>query len=243
MINLLKLEIYKLKRNKAFWLISAIDIFVGLIYVMKNGSLVGIKAFQSSMYDIATLMVLGAIFAGLFIGTDFTDRNINQGIVAGYSRIKILFSKVIILFLATEIIMILYPITSVIVNSALNGWGETFNMDTAIYILRTIFLRLIVDSSCISLWVLLAFLFKDILKTVSVSIFIFMMGSGCIITLSKKVDFMKEIYNLTANGQARILVNKTLSLYQITNIMVSNLIIVLVLLSISYLLFRRAELK
>ncbi|SFD15330.1 ABC transporter permease [Clostridium uliginosum] len=243
MINLLKLEIYKLKHSKSFLLISAVTIFFEIINVIKNGSITGARAFQGSMYDIATLMLLGSIFAGIFIGTDFVDRIINQEIVAGHSRLSILVSKAITFFFATEIIMLIYPITSVIVNTILSGWGEVFNGTTIIYIVRTILLRMILDASCISLWVFVAFLFKDVAKTMGISFFIFMVGAISLVQLSTKSALIKTIYNFTAHSQARIIVNKVLTYSEVTSIIISKLIIISILLCASYFIFRRVELK
>lgn len=243
MLNLLKLEIYKLKYSKSFWLISVVVILVEFIYIVKNGTITGIKAFESSMYDVATMMIIGSIFAGLSIGTDFISRCINQEITAGHSRVKIFLSKVIILFFATEIIMLLYPITSVIINTISNGWGEPFGIYTIFYILRTFLLRIIIDLSCISLWVFFAFLFKDVARTMGVSIFIFIIGTGCLFTLSSKSELMKIIYNFTANNQARLIVNKMVTSTEVMSICISNFIIISILLSLAYLTFRRADLK
>ena len=87
------------------------------------------------------MMLLGSIFAGIFVGTDFMNRTINRQIEFGHSRLNILISKGIVLFLATEIIMLLYPISSVIVNTTLNGWGEAFTITTIYILLEQFFLE------------------------------------------------------------------------------------------------------
>lgn len=243
MINLLKLEFHKLKHDKSFGLIALIVIVVEFIYVIKNGSITGIKGFEYSMHDASTMMVMGSIFTGIFIGGDFTNRYINQGIVAGHSRIKIFFSKVIVVFFATEILMLVYPISSIIINTILNGWGEVVDVYTIIYILKTIFLRMIVDVSCIVIWVFLAVIFKDVVKTVSVAILGFMVVTGCLFTLSHDSYFIKCIYSFTANNQAKIIVDKGLTYSQLMSVCISNIVIAAVFLFVSYLLFKKAELK
>ncbi|SFB39036.1 ABC transporter permease [Clostridium frigidicarnis] len=243
MINLLKLEFYKLKHSKPFILILLITIGAELVIVLNNGSITGKKAFTYSISDIATIMVLSAIFAGLSIGTDFVNRTINQEITAGNSRLSVFFSKAIVLFIATEIIMLLYPITSIIINTILNGWGEVFNTSTAIYILRTVFLRMILDVSCSSLWIFFAFLFKDVAKTMGVSILTFVLGVSLLASLSQKSVIIKNIYDLTVHSQARVIINDALTSNQLNNILVSNFIVIFVLLGTSYLLFRKVELK
>ncbi|SHJ27568.1 ABC-2 type transport system permease protein [Clostridium cavendishii DSM 21758] len=243
MINLLKLEFHKLKHNKSFLIIALITVIAEIINVIKNGTISGERAFQNSMYDIATLMLLGSVFAGLFIGTDFSNRIINKEVSAGHSRLKILLSKGILFFLATEMIMLVYPIASVTVNTILNGWGSSFDLSTVIYIIKTILFRMVLDASCISLWIFIAFLCKDVTKTMGVSILVFMMGSITLAGLSFQNNFVKTIYDFTAHSQARVIVNKSISYAQVTSVLISKLIIISILLSLSYIMFRRTELK
>ncbi|WP_194191950.1 ABC transporter permease [Clostridium chrysemydis] len=243
MINLLKLEIFKLKKNLSFKIICLAVIFIELVYVYKNGTITGIKAFECSMYDVATMMVVGAIFSSLFIGGEFLNRTINQQIVSGYSRISVFFSKVIITFLATEILMIIYPITSVFINTLTNGFGCDFNSNVLLYIVRVLFLRVIIDFSLISLLIFFAFLFKDTLKTIGVSILTFLIGTGCLFTLSKSNEFINLIYKLTANSQSRLIISADISVDNIIFLLLSNLIIMFILIYISYIQFRRYDLK
>lgn len=243
MINLFKLEVYKLKRNKSFLLIACAVIIFEVFYVINNGSLVGIEAFKHSMYDVSTTMLLGAILTGLFVGNDFTTRIINQEVTAGHSRLKILISKSVIFYCSVEVITILYPITSVCINTAFNGWGEEFTAFTLLYIIRTVLLRFIIDAGCTSLWVLIAFLFKDIGKTIGVSVIMFIVGIGVLTALSEKSSIAKFIYSLTANSQARVIVNEVLTSYNIMWTCIVNLLMFFVFMSMSYIVFRRAELK
>lgn len=243
MINLLKLEFYKLKHSKPFILISLIIIVGELSNVLKSGSITGKRAFTGGILDIATIMLLGSIFAGLFIGTDFVNRTINQEVTAGNSRLSIFFSKVIILFISIEILMLIYPITAVIVNTSLNGWGEPVTISTVIYILRTVFLRMILDVSCLGLWMFFAFLFRDVTKTMGVSILTLALGFPLLALPSQKSVIIKNIYNLTVHSQARVIINDVLTSNQLISIFVSNFIVIFVLLGASYLLFRKVELK
>lgn len=243
MINLLKLQFYKLKHSKPFILVSLITIGGELLNVLINGTITGKRAFASSVLDIALIMVLGSIFAGLFIGTDFVNRTINQEITAGNSRLSVFFSKVFVLFIATEILMLIYPITSSIINTTLNGWGETFNISTLVYILRTVIIRMVLDARCLSLWIFFAFLFKDVAKTMGVSMLTFVLGVFLLTSISQKSVIIKNIYDLTVHSQARVIVNNVLTSNQLINIFVSNFIVIFVLLGTSYLLFRKVELK
>lgn len=243
MINLLKLETYKLKHSRSFLFITAAVIVFEIFYVVNNGSLIGAEAFKHSMYDVSTTVLLGAVFTGLFVGSDFADRTINQAVTAGYSRLNILISKSIVFYLSVEIITIVYPLTSVIINTCFNGWGEEFTIVSLLYVIRTVLLRFVIDAGCASLWLLIAFIFKDVGKTISVSMIIFVVGAGALTILSKKNAAAQFIYTLTANSQARIIVNKAVTSYNILFTCLSNLIMIVLFCSISYIIFRRAELK
>ena len=102
---------------------------------------------------------------------------------------------------------------------------------------------MILDISCLSLWIFFAFLFKDVAKTMGASILTCILGSTILLSLSEKSALIKVIYNFTVHCQARIIVNKVLTFNQVSGILISNLIVIIILLGASYLAFRKVELK
>lgn len=102
---------------------------------------------------------------------------------------------------------------------------------------------MVLDARCLSLWIFFAFLFKDVAKTMGVSILTFVLGVSLLASLSQKSVIIKNIYDLTVHSQARVIINDALTSNQLNNILGSNFIVIFVLLGTSYLLFRKVELK
>ena len=99
MINLLSVGYSKLFKNLAFrvnlLIMALIPMFFSAVAVVKNppdgGPLNGI--YNTGMIFIG--IMIGA-FVSLYISQDYTEKTINNKIMAGYSRIEIYFADLIV---------------------------------------------------------------------------------------------------------------------------------------------------
>lgn len=131
MINMVKLEIYKLKKLNLFKIlllfviaISALSALSALTLTGGSGdSLTGKLQFAGNFHDIVMLLV-NAIFAGIYIGSDFSNRTIQSQISRGQTRKNIVLSKTISIILAANVIIVLYPTIGAAVVTLKNRWGK-----------------------------------------------------------------------------------------------------------------------
>lgn len=141
MINQLKVEIFKIKRFLAVYLV--------LIFLAVIGFLSGYSTFAedetltsntifSWMAGDTSLMFLYSVISAWFIGIDFSNRTIHNEIKTGFERISIIISREIIVF-STAII---YHIT--IVGSTIIGFMCKNGFDTDFVNMRNLIWMLVV---------------------------------------------------------------------------------------------------
>lgn len=130
MYNLIKADLFKLRKSKAIKIlfsittISAITMVV-MAYMIQNGKLnTGSTGIGFLLADVSMIGILGAAIAGIFICGDFDNRTIHEAIVNGNSRCKVVISKAIILYIGTFIILVPYIVVTIIAIST----GYKFNM-------------------------------------------------------------------------------------------------------------------
>lgn len=173
MINLIKLEIYKLKRLNLFKMIilfvvaiSALSAISALNIKTEDGLiLAGRTQYVNNFHDIAMLLV-NAILAGAYIGIDFNNRTIQAQIARGQTRKNIFISKITGYILATSIITLVYPVVGATIVTIKNGWGEIITIKEILYILFVAVEGIILNIGTSSFFVLFVFTFRDVTKSI-----------------------------------------------------------------------------
>ena len=136
MSNLIKVELFRLKKTKSVWIIllaliatCSISIFTGIYSSAEN-------AFLNIQKDIMTIIMPCAIFCGLTFHSDFEERTIIHYITNGYKRSSIIISSFIRYILGSTIITIIYPIICTYLSGIINGFETSASgvMGTALKI-------------------------------------------------------------------------------------------------------------
>ena len=201
MYNLLKSELYKLKYSKELKLTLLLICILGAITIYFHGNPTGRENLLDESTQIFSLIAC-AIFAGMFIGNEFSKRTIFHLIVSGHSRVSVLSSK----FLSYLIGCIIIIVSNIIINGGLYtifyGWSVPFNKPELIFTITYILINILFSLCIASIVFIIPFIIRDRTMATVTSAFIM----GLFLTLSQ-VFWLNTTLNI-ANGTKDI---KTIS--------------------------------
>lgn len=249
MLNLIKLEFYKLRKQRSFKIlllaviaISAFSAYSEIRLLTANGLLgSGKMGFANAIQDMFMLF-MSAIFAGFYIGSDFSNKTIQSQLSQGHSRLEVLLSKALVFFIGTSMIMLLYPITVSIIHTFKYGWGEPFALASLLYVLQVAFFGVILNIGTTSVFVLIAFLCQDVPKTIC-----FCLAFPVVISLLNStlggLPVIGNILRFTPLAQLTNIVGNDIMPTTVLTVFLSASITVVIMLSICNLLFAKAEIK
>lgn len=166
--NLLKVELYKLKKFQFGYIAVLFMLVIGLTYgVYKLSNLEENTAtiFTYVISDTSFVFVISLV-AALFIGKDFSNHTICNEIKLGYSRFHILLSRMIVVCSFAVLLHTIYVISTVLGFSVVRGF------DTSVLCVENVlwlFVVLIQLVAVISGVVLISFLAKKVSEAISVS--------------------------------------------------------------------------
>lgn len=250
MLNLIKLEFYKLRKQRIFKVlllaviaISAFSAFAEIRNSAADNLLMSGKTSYANAFKDIFMIFISGIFAGFYIGSDFSNKTIQSQLSQGHSRLNIVISKAIVFFIGTSIIMLLYPMTACIINTIKFGWGEPFTITSILYILRVAVLGILLNIGTTSISVLFGFWCRDIPKTICVCLAFPILFSLLGSTLGNAVPIIGKIMNFTTLAQLGNIVGNSISPAAIMVVLLSSAITVTVIISLSNLMFAKAEIK
>jgi len=253
MFNLIKADLYKMRKTKSIKIlfllccISATLMSV-ISYQLTNGNLshdiIGIGSFFT---DFQMISLVSVIFISLFICNDFDNKTIHDSISTGYSRSSIIICKTIIFLLPDVIAAIVgmcsnYSfetfLPSVFQNIMKNENGTAFDFNIFLKIIAIWFTMAIVYASQISISIFLAFSIRKSVIVISLG-YIFNAAIAQIINIDAASDFFSktpfgvDYSKLTLNANASVFFN----------FIGISLVFLVIMMLLSYLFFRKAEIK
>lgn len=184
MINQMRVELFKLQRNKTFWVLLLTAI--GLSALIHFLVITGWWQLNNTPFDSAGLSELNGIstftiplffnlfistLAGFFISIEFSHGSvIKNQIISGSKRSHIYLSKYFIFTLSSIVIMILIPILTGIIEILLFDRGEILNLTSMLYLGRAYGLFTLQFLGYTAIILLLAIMTEDSGKTIIFSI-------------------------------------------------------------------------
>lgn len=168
MSNLLKTELYKLFHSRYFWGIGIFNLLLSSVLLLDSKGKTS-NLFLASLYNTPLLYFLIIVFASLFVGNDFSGKTLHLYIMAGHKRNRVFLAKVIVYQIGCIIILALPLFIHELIR--LFCTKETFIAidGTLVTIVLTAFSMM---AMCI-LPLFLAFIFRDIGRTLAVSMILF----------------------------------------------------------------------
>lgn len=209
MNNLIRAEMYKLKRNQTFWvLIGTITGLSSLLHllIMKDWWIIYGTAFDSAglseLNALSTLtiplffnLIVGTL-AGFYISTDFSlNSTIKNQIISGNKRSSIFLARFVVFSCGSILITVGIPLLTAMIIIILFGHGDIFTATNLMYLVRAYSLFTLHFLSFTAMVLLIAIVTEDsgktILFTLLFSIIMFAMDKFM------EVPFIKMLYENT----------------------------------------------
>ena len=168
MSNLLKTELYKLFHSWYFGGIGIFNLLLSSILLLDSKERSS-NLIMASLYNIPLLYFLIIVFIALFIGSDFSGRTLNTYITAGHKRSSIFRVKLIVSQIGCIIILVFPLFVHGIISQFYIGEKLFWNDSTYTMVLLTLFAMI----TLCALPIFFAFIFRDMGKTLTVSMVLF----------------------------------------------------------------------
>ena len=172
MYNLLKVELYKLKKFQFGYIAVFFMFVVGYIY---GDNRLGNKVFSvsdttdvvfSSIVSDTSFVFFISIVLALFMGKDFSNRTICNEIKLGYSRVHILLSRMAVVCAFAALLHVIYVISAVLGFSILRGFDASVLCVENVLWLLTVLIQLVAVASGV---VLISFIAKKVSEAITLS--------------------------------------------------------------------------
>ncbi len=151
MIRLLNAGFTRLRKNKAFWILTIFSIGLALFMIYtqyddmkKYGEVIEV---EQLMLNYATIIgIVISIFTSLFLGVEYSDGAIRNKISIGHKRTNIYLSNLIITSVTSLFSYVLFTIVIAIIGISLFGWIK-MSMLVLLKLIGCIFVMILAYSS------------------------------------------------------------------------------------------------
>lgn len=240
MSNLFIIEIYKLFKNKIFGVIFLMSLFLGIILPPdSHASITQYENIGISFYYTCFLMIFPILFGALSFGNDFLERTINNEVSSGHSRFKIFIFKVIVYFIGINLIILIIPSVNLTINYASHRYDSYNLINQGNILIKTFLTTSLLGMAVSSVNIFMAFVFRDVGKTVGISLGLFLMN---IILLNSSNDIRATCFRFLPLAQMRLILYRPLITNQFKEASLIGIGTILFFLTISYLYFKNTEL-
>lgn len=239
-INLFKTEVYKLFSSKSFWIIFAIDTFLGVTTPLDgHGYITQYENIGVSFYNVCLLMIFPILLVGLFFGNDFIERTINNEVCAGHSRLKIFICKVLACFIGVNIVLLVSPAINITVNNILNRYTSYNLIDNINVLVNTFIITSLLGMSISSISIFIALIFRDVGKTVGISTGVYFLS---VVLLNTTNEIQTNSFKYLPLAQMRLILCRPIVLNQFEDAALIGIITMGFFIITSYLYFKKIEL-
>lgn len=205
---LLKAELYKFKKDRAVWCISAILILCASISIFTGVYLSAENTFLNLGKECMILLLACAIYAGITLTEEFVNRTIIHTIVAGYKWCLIIITKCVYYLLGCTMIIVSYLTISTML-AAFRLGVETSVLNLIQYML----ISLLQSLPLYWAFVMIFFLYAIIIRRGTVTMGVSIASSIILVVLANKIYFssnlMAKTIRLAFTIQLPLIVEKT----------------------------------
>lgn len=260
MINLIHAELFKLRKCKAFKISLLLTTICSVaLMAISYGNATGkcniSSGNASGLSDIFIMSVIGTLMAGIIICGDFENKDIHDEISCG--RLEIVISKSVIYSLIIIALVLPYAVVgfagflsgadfdrmfkfSVFLNVMANDQHLSLNTTNIVKALLVVLTSVVVYAARLSFCIPVAFkMRKSVIVTVIGVVFGFIIN--LVLSGLEKIRFFKQIEKLLPYSYAKLELTDS-SMYLLRALLVSGFFIGIMIV-ISYLLFRKSEIK
>ncbi|WP_125153458.1 ABC transporter permease [Clostridium rectalis] len=173
MSNLIRGELYKLKKSKYFIIMIILAVLTSLLLINSFDSNVksmhpalinGVYSISYAFQRILFTSFLFSLLAGEFICKDL-KRNMSNSFIFGYKRSEIILSKITVFIMCFLFLEFIYITILAIYVSINYGFCEVLNKSTILYLIRVIIIGIMYNVATISIVSMVAIITKSSLVT------------------------------------------------------------------------------
>ena len=243
--NLFKWEMKQTLTSKSFWILGAalVALPAGLLLLtlIFADEFTGYNAFLEGLnnYNAFVIMLIG-VFAGIHVTGAFEGRKIQSAVMAGNSRFNILMAK----FLSFSTAVAIYSTVAITVSSliaftmqGINGFDGTFAKEVIVRSLVYIFVEMAYSATCF----LASMFVRHLGAAIGLNLGLMLM-SNIGAQLLFNFDWAMNLLRFTPVGQSMLILGD-LSNSNIAMALAGSVIAIALVISLSYVKFRREELK
>ena len=243
--SLLKWEMKQTLSSKSFWILGAslvaLPALMLLMAISFGADYTGYEAFLSGLNDYnAFVMFLIGVFAGIHVTGAFEGRKIQSAVMAGNSRFSILLAK----FMSFSIAVTLYSIAAILVSTAIafgtygvTGLDGSFGRVILVRTLVFIFVEIAYSATCF----LASMLVRHLGGAIGLNLGLMIM-TNLAAQIFLNIEWAEKFIRLTPVGQTMFIVADC-SNTNIAMALAASAVAIAAVIALSYLKFRREELK
>lgn len=243
--SLLKWEMKQTLSSKSFWILGAslvaLPALMLLMAISFGADYTGYEAFLSGLNDYnAFVMFLIGVFAGIHVTGAFEGRKIQSAVMAGNSRFSILLTK----FMSFSIAVTLYSIAAILVSTAIafgtygvTGLDGSFGRVILVRTLVFIFVEIAYSATCF----LASMLVRHLGGAIGLNLGLMIM-TNLAAQIFLNFEWAEKFIRLTPVGQTMFIVADC-SNTNIAMALAASAVAIAAVIALSYLKFRREELK
>ncbi|UJL46772.1 ABC transporter permease [Virgibacillus sp. NKC19-16] len=254
MSNLIKAELFKLLRNKTFWVLivtitglSALLHYLVIIewwHMTSPFSEVGLKEFNAlGVFTIPLFFnLIVSSLVGFFISIEFLPtRVIKNQIISGRKRSQIFIAKFLVFSLGSIIVTILIPLLTAVFEVILLGHGDILSLPALQYLGRALGLFTLQFIAYTAITMLIAIITEDSGKTIifSIALTIIMFA----IEKLPKSQFITTVYVNSIFNQFNEVFKVTMTNGEIITSILIALMTLIIIAVCGIIIFNRKEIK
>ena len=196
--NLFKSELYKLKKDRSFLLLTILLVIVSICYPLlivfdEGAGLIKISDFYQSTVlngNNYVIKLAPCILAGFFISNEYSIGTMKNIGASGNSRFRIYFAKLMVFSIGAIIISLILPIVMTGVSALYSGFHD---MPELGYFVKTIGLTILYAASFSSLMALLATILTESGKAIAFMLLFFLLFDGILYGLSTLIPIFELV--------------------------------------------------
>ncbi|WP_042163334.1 ABC transporter permease [Paenibacillus gorillae] len=205
MYNLIRVELFKLHKNRSFWTLlialAVLSLAYPLLYYFDHRSS-GEPQFTGAGFLItfitsnAYVMKVGVAFlAGFFISNEYSTGIMKTIASSGNTRGQLYAAKLTVFAIGAMLISLVFPIVSTLEVTLLSGFGHFPEGNTLFFIPRVLGLTLLYTAAYASIGALFTVVLTDSGKTIGFLMIFFLLIDSVLAGLGSKVEFIGTLYD------------------------------------------------
>ncbi|WP_410768371.1 ABC transporter permease [Fontibacillus sp. BL9] len=253
MYNLIRVEFFKLRKNRSFWTLlialSVLSLAYPLLYYFDHRSsgepqFMGVEFLFTFISSNAYVIKFGvAVLAGFFISNEYSTGVMKTIASSGNTRGRLFAAKLIVFAVGAMAISLVFPIVSTVEVTLLSGFGHLPDGITALFIPRALGLTLLYTAAYAAIGALFTVILTDSGKTIGFSMIFFLMIDMVLAGIGSKISFVATLYDYSIFKLMGDIVKPSIDSGDLPALLLVPLLTIVVSGMLGILVFRRKEIK